>query len=62
MTVTTVYIVFSTVLFILFSLLLNGEHWVTAVLRGFSIVMAIVGVIVGMASMGIVMSNGIRLI
>jgi hypothetical protein len=62
MTVTAVYIVFSTVLFLVLAVLLNGGHWLTTMLKIISIGMFIFGVIVGLASSGIILSNGIRLV
>lgn len=62
MTATTFFILISTVLFLVLSVLLNTNHWLTAMLKIISIGMFIFGVIIGLASSGIVLSNGVRLV
>lgn len=62
MTYIQTFVILSTVFFVALSVMLNSENIVGMMLKFVAVLMAIFGVVMSLASLGIVFSNGIRLI
>lgn len=62
MTYIQTFVILSTVFFVALSVMLNSENIVGMMLKFVAVLMAIFGVVMSLASLGIVFSNGVRLI
>lgn len=60
MTVTQLYVALSGTLFVAFSVMLSGNHWVSQILKIISIIMSMFAFAVVLGSLGLVLPGSMR--